>query len=390
MLDWLDTGIGLVSAASVIAGIGYWRRAQWPRGVGVAALALLWVLLLAGGWGEKWLALALVAALGPTLASLLGDDSATVFAAAIAGGGVAALRYATTSPLLFLLWLEESIVASYAAIALGGGERAKKAALVFFVASSTALILLAIGLFAPSSQVSGLLLLLGAALELSIAPLHLWGVDVVAYAPLAPLLAGFTAPKVPVIYVAVETLSRLGALALPAIAAYLVAASSILVGGLVGSSRPIEPRKSLAYGSVMHLALPLFLVAYPSTQLLAYYMACYVLGEAGLIAMIYSRETGEETSQSRVLPGLLLAGLVGAPPAASFVAKLGVLIASFHEPWVGLLALASLLAATPPATLYYTRAVLETLPYYRRGARLVLAFSSLMLILLIVAAPLRW
>ena len=366
------------------------------QALAVLALVTAWLSALLYKVPTSYESLFLYSALlGPTLAAMLGEATTASMAGAIAAGAIVALVN-PRNPVVFLLGLEISIAASYAAIALGSRKEAKDAALEFFVASSVATVLIAIGLFGYGNEYSYAVIVMGSLLELAIVPLHLWGVDVVEKASLPGILAAFTAPKIPVLYLLLA-LSAKGYEAVYA-TVYSIALLSALWSSMVGSSSAQRPRSVLAYGSITHLSIPLFLLpgASLSLSVLAYYVACYVLGEAGFIALAYSWESSTDTELAPgkglgVFVAALLLGLAGLPPAASFLAKVLVVLASAASTARFLAAVVSLLVSTPLITYFYYES-LRTL-YTGRGiskqSLFVLVLASAMLIALFPFAPVR-
>ncbi len=382
----------ILSSLSVIFG----DRGGLSQALAVLALVTAWLSALLYRVPTSYESLFFYSALlGPTLAAMLGEAATTSMAGAVAAGAIVALAR-PENPVVFLLGLETSIAASYAAIALGSREEARDAALEFFVASSMATVLIAIGLFGYGNEYSYAIIVMGSLLELAIVPLHLWGVDVVEKASLPGVLAAFTAPKIPVLYLLLA-LSAKGYEAVYA-AVYSVALLSALWSSMVGASSARRPRSVLAYGSIAHLSIPLFLlpVTTLSHSILAYYVACYVLGEAGFIALAYSRETSTDAEPVLgkgigVFVAALLLGLAGLPPAASFLAKVLVVLASATSTARFLAALASLLVSTPLITYSYYEALrmLNASQGISKQALFVLVFASAMLIVLFPFAPMR-
>ena len=382
----------ILSSLSVI----FSDHGSLSQALAVLALVAAWLSVLLYKVPTSYESLFLYSALlGPTLAAMLGEAATASMAGAVAAGAIVALAR-PGNPVVFLLGLETSIVASYAAIALGSREEARDAALEFFVASSVATVLIAIGLFGYGNEYSYAIIVMGSLLELAVAPLHLWGVDVVEKASLPGILAAFTAPKIPVLYLLLA-FSAKGYRTVYA-TVYSIALLSALWSSMVGASSAKRPRSVLAYGSIAHLSIPLFLLpgASLSHSILAYYVACYVLGEAGFIALAYSWETNVDTKPALdkgigVFVAALLLGLAGLPPAASFLAKVLVVLASAASTARFLAALASLLVSTPLITYFYYEALrtLYTGQEISKQSLFVLIFASAMLIALFPFAPMR-
>ncbi|BEP18375.1 hypothetical protein PYJP_17270 [Pyrofollis japonicus] len=392
---YLGAGLAILLSATAIGLKRYHEIALVLGSLSLISVWLATILYAVPVEGYKALLLYTIL-LGPTLAAILGDPATTSLAGAIAAGALIAQIGLGHSLALFILGLEASVAASYAAIALGESSKGYEAALEFFVASSVAVVFIALGLFGGNNPYSYLLVVIGALLELAIAPFHLWGVDVVYKASLPSILAAFTAPKIPVAYVLVSAVHGNGH-SYSAIYAslYIVAILAAIWASLVGASYPRHPRKSLAYGSIAHLSLLLFLVplAGLGPSILSYYLACYVLGEAGLIALIYSAEAAPG-SQRRGLGvdlvfAALLIGLVGIPPAGSFLAKILVLLASSHSMLRMIAALGALLVSSPLLFYFYyeTLLMIRSAGYPSRQALFVSTVASIMLIALFPFAP---
>lgn len=332
------TGSGILAA--VLAALPAIPSADWRELLavgGVATLAALGMLLL------------------PSL-ELNDQEQRPEVAALLLLGSAGAIVLATATDLLSLAVGLETLSLSVAVVtALGRGERGLEAAFKYFFLASVSLATLVygIGLFAlgtgslslsaPKPTDSGLQLLyvagvllvaLGFAFELAVAPLH-WGA-LGAYWVAPPGLAGFimSASKLGAVF----ALSRLAVLVGVPVGAVLIALGLLSIGwGTLGALAQRDLRGLLAYSAIAHAGfLALALGCGPEGRTAAvFYAVVYAAAAMLVFASLAGQGTGAlplETLSSMSLGplrGLALAlglfSLAGIPPTPGFWAKLAML-----------------------------------------------------------------
>ncbi|MFM7718719.1 MAG: NADH-quinone oxidoreductase subunit N [Actinomycetota bacterium] len=219
------------------------------------------------------------------------------------------------------------------------------------------------------------LLAVGFAFKVGAVPFHMWTPDVYEGAP-TPVTAFMSAGTKVAAFAALARVFDVGLQPLawdwqPVLAA--LAAASVVVGSLLAIAQR-DVKRMLAYSSVAHAGFILTGLVLPGQDGMAaslFYLVAYaamILGAFGVVLLVQGR--GEERSDLELFRGLskrdpLLAALLaiallsmaGIPPAAGFVAKLGVFRAAIAADMTWL-ALVGVLASAAAAFFYLRLIVL--------------------------------
>jgi NADH-quinone oxidoreductase subunit N len=340
----LATWIGTNARTAALLGLPF---AVVAAGVGLLSPPPATLAVVALG-AVCTVALLLLPNLEPAVPVHVGESAALLLL-----GTAGAIALATATDLLqAVVGLETLALSAVTLVALGAGDRSLEAAFKYFVlgAISLAGLLYGLGLvylgtgslaFPSAAQISssplilaGVVLIgLGFAFELALAPLHWGALD--AYTAAAPSLAGFvmSASKL----AAAFALGRLVLAAGVELSQILVWVGSLtIIWGTFGAlAQAADLRRMLAYSAVTHagfIGLALGSGANGPTTA-AFYAAVY----GSMAMLVFAALTGQSRVDLRQLGrvraialGLGLFSLSGIPPTPGFWAKLAVLVVAWQ------------------------------------------------------------
>jgi NADH-quinone oxidoreductase subunit N len=376
LAGWVSTQPRTISLIGVpfalVAAIVGWQSVTPP------ALAIVAPSVVCG------IALLLIAVLRPAVPVHVLESGALLLlgtAGAIALAGASDLVQAVVG-------LETLALSAVTLVALSAGDRALEAAFKYFTLGAVSLASLVYGLglvylgtgslgFPSAAQLSSnpltlagaILVGLGFAFELALAPLHWGALD--AYTAAAPSLAGFvmSASKLGAAY----ALGRLALAAGVEVDQILIWVGSLtIIWGTFGAlSQGADLRRMLAYSAITHAGfIGLAAGSGPNGPVTAaFYAAMY----ASMAMLVFAALAGQDTTDLRGLDrpralalSLGLVSLAGVPPMPGFWAKLAVLVVAWQAAgW-----LPTLIAALGGvfSVLYYLRPLPDLLAALRGGA----------------------
>lgn len=239
----------------------------------------------------------------------------------------------------------------------------------------------AISLSDSFSVVALLMIVVGMAFKLSLAPFHLWTPDVYEGAPLPAVAYLATVGKMAMAVILLRFLSITDAMSYGAISTVfsVLAIASILLGNLLALQQE-NLKRILAYSSIAHMGYLLIAVVAGysasegiSIEAVSFYLVAYVvmsLGAFGILSVVSSSEKEIETVEeyqglfwrSPVLATMLIAmllSLAGIPLTVGFIGKFYIFYAGVESSlWV---LLAALVAGSGIGLYYYLRIVYRLL-----------------------------
>jgi NADH-quinone oxidoreductase subunit N len=234
----------------------------------------------------------------------------------------------------------------------------------------------------PIVLVGLIMLLIGLAFKLSLAPFHLWTPDVYegAPAPVGAFLA--TTAKVAVFAVAVRFIlvEAIEAIKIPSVFLSLVAIAvlSILVGNLL-ALRQNNIKRILGYSSIAHFGYLLVLILTGGQSLgiegFAFYLSVYVItaiSAFGVVTLMSKAGQDRDADHLHDLRGLFwrrpylaalmtlsLLSLGGVPLTAGFIAKFYAITASITGGFWGYIMLAALVLGSAIGIYFYLRTMIN-------------------------------
>lgn len=239
----------------------------------------------------------------------------------------------------------------------------------------------AISLSDSFTVVAVLMIVVGMAFKLSLAPFHLWTPDVYEGAPLPAVAYLATVGKMAMAVILLRFLSITGAMSYGAIAEVLsaIAIASILLGNLLALQQE-NLKRILAYSSIAHMGYLLVAIVggYStvdglSIEAISFYLVAYVvmsLGAFGILSVVstYEQEIGTVAEyqglfwRSPMLAIMFIAmllSLAGIPLTVGFIGKFYIFAAGVESSLWGLLA--ALVAGSGLGLYYYLRIVYRML-----------------------------